>query len=522
MLHLLRSFVIFYFSLLLAMYGKAQNIMISDTDNPNEPSIAIDPKHPDRLVAGANINSYYYSRDGGKTWEEGRLQSTYGVWGDPVIDVDTGGDFYFFHLSNPPQDGHWVDRIVCQKSTDGGVTWSPGTFTGRNGTKVQDKHWTIIDRNTNQIFVTWTQFDKYNSSDPKDSSNILFSTSTDGGASWSPPQQINHVSGDCVDSDNTVEGAVPALGPNGEIYVAWAGPDGIVFNRSLDTGKTWLAREIHVSDNPGGWDYSIPGIYRANGLPVTKCDLSHGKHRGTIYVNWSDQRNGENDTDIWLSKSTDGGNTWSTPVRVNDDPGQKHQFLTWMDIDRTTGYLFFVFYDRRNYNDNRTDVYLAISKDGGETFINRRISERPFLPNEGIFFGDYNNIVAHDGIVRPIWTRLHEGKLSLWTDITDLDTLLSTGAPLKSTISYPIKQYPNPTDKMSYISFKLHAVATVSLVLRDVHGKRIKTLFTNRKMHPGKHIIPVDTHALGLLSGVYYTGITINGQSQTLKNVVVK
>ena len=77
--------------------------------------------------------------------------------------------------------------------------------------------------------------------------------------------------------------------------------------------------------------------------------------------------------------------------------------------------LFFVFYDRRNYDDNRTDVYVAYSFDGGETFTNERISDSPFTPNEGVFFGDYTNIVANDSIVRPIWTRLEGGQLTIWT-----------------------------------------------------------------------------------------------------------
>ena len=111
------------------------------------------------------------------------------------------------------------------------------TYMGRNGNKAQDKEWAVVDSATNTIYVTWTQFDEYGTSDPAKFSNIMFSTSTDGGATWSEALQINEISGDCVDSDNTTEGAVPAVGPNGEIYVAWSGPEGIVFDRSLDGGE---------------------------------------------------------------------------------------------------------------------------------------------------------------------------------------------------------------------------------------------------------------------------------------------
>ena len=64
---------------------------------------------------------------------------------------------------------------------------------------------------------------------------------------------------------------------------------------------------------------------------------------------------------------------------------------------------------------NQTDVYLATSTDGGETWVNERISESAFTPLEGVFFGDYNDIAAHQGMIRPIWTRLSEGKLSVHT-----------------------------------------------------------------------------------------------------------
>ena len=145
------------------------------------------------------------------------------------------------------------------------------------------------------------------------------------------------------------------------------------------------------------------------------CDQSNGPNRGTLYLNWADQRNGIDDTDIWLMKSTDQGETWSDAIRVNQDLPGKHQFFTWMTIDQTNGNLHFVYFDRRNYTDNLTDVIWCTSKDGGKTFEEKCISEKPFLPSKFVFFGDYLNISAHAGMVRPIWPRMDEGKLSLWT-----------------------------------------------------------------------------------------------------------
>ena len=500
-------------------FSFSQNVLISDQGNPCEPSIMFDPAKPEFVVAATVLDHYYVSSDTGHTWTEYKLHSSYGVWGDPVIGVDTAGHFYFFHLSNPP-GGSWIDRIVCQKSTDQGVSWNDGSYAGLNGTKAQDKHWCAVDRNNNYIYLTWTQFDKYGSANPADSSNIFFSKSLDGGETWSDAKRINEVAGDCLDSDNTVEGAVPAVGPNGEVYVAWAGPEGIVFDRSTDQGETWLDEDIFIDPMPTGWDYSIPGIYRCNGLPVTACDISGGPNHGTIYVNWSDQRNGADDTDVWLAKSTDGGNTWQTPIRVNNDGPDKHQFLTWMAIDQTSGVLYFIFYDRRRHADNYTDVYLALSLDGGATFINKRISQSAFLPNPGVFFGDYNNIVAHNGIVRPIWTRLDNGQLSVWTDITDImDFLVNADEQVIGT--FQVQHFPNPSSDVVYFSFNLHETSAVDLQLFDTNGRAVATILHQENRGYGKHVVPVDLQALKLPAGTYYGQLLVNGKEEVMKVIVV-
>jgi hypothetical protein len=506
--------------LLVVVSGKTQNVLISTEYNPNEPSIIMDPKHPNVLIGASNLRNYYVSLDTGRTWTSNLLNSSNGVWGDPALAVDTSGDFYFFHLSNPAT-GNWIDRIVCQKSTDRGDTWSDGSYTGLNGTHAQDKHWPVVDRTNNMMYVTWTQFDTYGSSNPLDSSIILFSKSADAGLTWSDPKRINKLAGDCIDSDSTVEGAVPAVGPNGEVYVAWAGPKGLTFNKSLDQGEHWLAEETLISDIPGGWDYSIPGIYRANGLPITVCDLSNGPHRGTIYVNWSDQRNGLNDTDIWLAKSTDGGQSWSAPIRVNDDSGIYHQFFTYMAIDQVTGYLYFVFYDRRNYPDENTDVYLAVSQDGGETFINRKISESPFFPNEGVFFGDYTNITVNNGIVRPIWTRLNNGQLSIWTHLTTGDQLINATEEPHSTTSLDFENYPNPAGEYFYVSFKLHTQSKINLTILDQQGKVVDRILHNEKRGYGKYVEQMDVQKLHLAPGIYFVKLEVDGKVKTLKQIVV-
>jgi hypothetical protein len=518
----MRFILCYMICFILLYHTRAQhtNVMITNTDWPDEPSIYLDPDNTDHLVAGTNIDKYFYSNDGGWSWHSGTLTSLYGVFGDPCVTVDTAGNYYFFHLSNPPE-GNWIDRIVCQKSTDYGVTWDQGSHMGLNGSKAQDKSWAVVDRNNNHIYVTWTQFDHYGSSDPNDSSIIRFSKSIDGGASWSPAVRVSEKAGDCLDGDNTTEGAVPAVGPEGEIYVAWARGETIYFDKSYDGGVTWLNHDIEVSDMPGGWNMDITGISRCNGMPVTACDLSQGPRRGTIYINWADTRNGDDDVDIWLSKSTNEGQTWSPPVRVNDDPPGKQQFFTWMTIDQTNGYLYFVFYDRRNHQDDATDVYMALSADGGESFINFKISESSFLPWSSIFFGDYTNITAHNNVIRPVWTRLDEGQLSIWTAIVNpayIDT-----EKYDDYMPFSLDQnFPNPFTQTTFFPFKLQKPSVISLKIFDLFGHEIITLIDRSLRGSGKYVEHFDPLKYNISPGVYYFVLSSKDNILRRKMVYIK
>ena len=84
-----------------------------------------------------------------------------------------------------------------------------------------------------------------------------------------------------------------------------------------------------------------------------------------------------------------------------------------MAVDETNGYIYIVYYDRRNYEDNQTDVYLARSTDGGEIFTNIKISEKPFTPIAKVFFGDYIGISAYNNFAACLWQRIDDGKTSI-------------------------------------------------------------------------------------------------------------
>jgi hypothetical protein len=244
------------------------------------------------------------------------------------------------------------------------------------------------------------------------------------GKKWSEPVQISQLPGNCVDDDNTAEGAVPTVTFDGKVFVAWANKGKIYLDRSFDGGSLWLRNDIVVAEQKGGWDMEIPGHDRCNGMPVLMTDRSKSNFRGSLYLVWADQSKGPGDTDIWFTRSHNFGDNWSSPMRINNDKTTTHQYLPWMVVDQATGYIYIVYYDRRKYEDNQTDVYLAYSTDAGASFKNVLISEEPFTPEDKTSFGDYNNISAHKGVIAPIWTRMDEGRTSVWTTVIKHEDLL--------------------------------------------------------------------------------------------------
>lgn len=384
-----------------------------------EPSIDIHPTNNKYLAVGSVLDGYHYSKDGGLNWTSKQLKSSFGVYGDPVLKFNSKGNLFYFHLASYNKTSH-LDRIVCQKAESIEGKFNDGSAPRPNGTKVQDKHWMVIDPETDVIYMTWTQFDAYDSADPKDSSIIVFSKSLDDGETWTLPKRISRYGGDCLDGDNTVEGAMPALGKNGEIYVAWSGPKGLMINVSMDQGETWLKEEEFLFDHEGGWNIEVDDFFRCNGLPVFLSDHHKSSpYYGNLYLNWTIQNMKTGQTSVVFSSSTDNGNSWSIPKTVHKKSTKYNHFLTWFTIDPSNGNIHFVYY-RKGVDSKPTDVVWAQSQDGGKSFKEQVISEKPFEPNPFVFFGDYLNIAARDNVVRPVWPRMDKGTISLWTAIIDL------------------------------------------------------------------------------------------------------
>ena len=408
-------------------------VRVSDEEarGPVEVSVAINPTRPDHVVAVSlqagrpgqrgTSNYVYVSEDGGRKWKTvAAANPNRRTQGDDAVTFGADGLAVRTYLSaegiRAPRPVRASSGIFASTSRDG-LAWSdpvPVVDHVNSVAPLEDKPWVRTDNaadspHKGNIYVSWTRFDVYGSKDPEHKSHVYFSRSRDGGKSFSVPHRISDSPGDCVDSSKTVMGAVPAVGPKGEVYVVWAGPQGLVLDRSADGGWTFGKDQV-IGDTPGGWDFSVKGIGRCNGLPVTGVDRSPGPDRGTVYVNWADLRHG--DPDVFVRASRDGGATWGEPVRANDDPkgNGKEQFFTWMAVDPLDGSVNVVFYDRRDHDGALTGLTLARSVDGGRTFVNHRVSQEPFACERKGFFGDYLGIDAYGGRVVALYQHYTEKK----------------------------------------------------------------------------------------------------------------
>lgn len=421
---------------------KVIRVTEEDAVNPNEVSIVINPINKNNIVASSMqykrvngrrlvTNFAYWSMDGGSTFNTvAHPNPDFRTQGDDGLTFDADGNVYHSFISfrgiRQQRPVNAVNGILVNKSVDGGKTWTsaiPAVDHINTAIPFEDKPWLVTD-NTNSpyrgsLYLSWTRFDVYGSSSPRDSTHIYFSYSRDGGETFAQPFRISDIGGDAVDDDNTVEGAVPTVGPDGEVYVAWSGPRGIELDVSMDGGLTFGIDRV-VTEQPGGWDIDVPGIGRANGMPVTKFDYSETETRGNLYINWIDNRNG--DLDVFLIRSEDGGNSWSEPIRVNNDPlsNDKNQFFSWMAVDPVDGSINIAFYDRNGGNGSETSLTLARSTDGGRTFTNYFVNQPFFQTKSSTFFGDYIGVDAFDGRVAIAYQHfVEDDKLAISAAIFD-------------------------------------------------------------------------------------------------------
>jgi hypothetical protein len=204
---------------------------------------------------------------------------------------------------------------------------------------------------------------------------------------------------------------------------------------------------------------------------------------------------------------------------VNNDAAGNQNFFTWMTVDQTTGWVYIVFYDRRNYiGSDQTDVYLAYSNDGGATFNNIKISDSPFTPDAAAFFGDYTNITAHNGHIRPIWARMDSISSSVWTALIDFSVGINSDDYFGLNAS--LRNFPNPFAHKTSINFSIPQNQKLTLKIIDVTGKEVKSLFENTEFAKGSHSTTFDNAINPLAAGIYFLKLSGKNHSEACKIIV--
>ncbi|HXG91214.1 MAG TPA: sialidase family protein [Blastocatellia bacterium] len=438
-----------------------KNVNVSNEPGPqSETFIAVNTQNPRILAAGSNEIfrdplRAYFSTDGGGSWsaadvplvdEEGTRWS---FASDPGVTIDTQGTIFFSQLLISSVDNNFKgDAMIVNRTTDGGATFSAGAIlkkdlnAGASG-RFEDKPFIACDTNLSSpfrdnVYVAWDTVEGFGNG------KVQLARSTDHGVTFSFQRIDDANSGS---SFNEI-GAIPAVGPNGEVYVAWLDVlnTRLQIDRSFDGGATF-GRDSTISQMIIPFDTGIPSIKvrRALVYPSIDVDRSNGPHRGRLYCSWTDQADQSSpfvdgaETDIFFAFSDDGGLRWSAPVRVADDLVGADQFYQWLSVDPVDGSVNISWYDTRNDPARRkTDVYFTRSTDGGLTFsANVRVTTastdescpvcEDLIAQTGftsstirfcrqncdseIFnqYGDYTGLASFDGASHPVWTDRRTG-----------------------------------------------------------------------------------------------------------------
>ena len=411
------------------------NVDVSNECGPqSETFITVNTSKVKNLAGGSNEifrlpMRAYASFDGGSTWTgtDAPLPPAKGSNGidfgsDPSLVFDTRGNLFYSYIVVFFGNGNGINgtEMAVAKSTDGGKSFPAATFFGLSGGSdhFNDKPMITADRNArspfrDNIYVAWDA-----ASGGSIGGGIRVATSTDHGASFTVTRA------DDPSGPGRSIGAVPFVGPNGELYVAWNdyAANAIMFNRSYDGGATW-GTPVIVSPKTLAFDIAIPAISFRGALLYPACDTdrSGGTHNGRLSCTWMDLTP-RGVTDIFASFSDDNGATWSLPQTVTDPLGfAVDRFYPWLSVDATNGAVNISFYDTRNDITGArymTDVYFTQSGDGGVTWRhpNTRVSSASsnehdcngVIPcaaiNYGNQYGDYTGLVSYGGVSHPIWT----------------------------------------------------------------------------------------------------------------------
>lgn len=368
-----------------------QNNIVGDA--ANEPTIAISPANPNQILIAwrqfDTIASNFreagmsYSHDRGATWNMFTLQN--GTFrSDPVLGADAAGRFIFSSLST-------TTSVEVFRSLDGGVNW---TMTGAFG---GDKQWIAVDRRPSglgagHIYQNWNV--QFSCCTPND-----FTRSINNAVSFQPPVALPLPS---------LKWGTLDTGPDGKLYIVGAtlNNSGHLITTSTTARDPALTPTFTPSTpiNLGG--QTVTGGINPAGLlgPVwVAVDHSTGPTNGNVYVLASVRNTSEpNQLNVKFIRSTNGGQTWSSPILVNDDPnsGAWHWFGT-MSV-APNGRIDAIWNDTRNDPGNfLSEVFYSFSIDAGLTWSPNIPVTPAFNPSLGYpqqnKLGDYYHMISDNG-----------------------------------------------------------------------------------------------------------------------------
>jgi hypothetical protein len=495
-------------------------------DAANEPSIAVDPTNPSRMAIGwrqfDTVQStfreagYGYTTDGGLTWHAGKVDP--GVFhSDPVLDFDAQGKFFYMAATIDFTIGQIVTQLFA--STDQGATWGPPVpaFGG-------DKEWMAIDRTQGPgrgyIYETWA--------DPG------FSRSVDGGQSFQTPISV---------PPSPIFGTLD-VGADGTVYLIGASFDLNSFSVSRSTNAKIAAQTptfTTVPVNLGGamvfpGNNGAPNYDGLFGQPWIVADPRISQ-MNRVYALCS-VKTPTDPMDVMFVRSTDGGQTWSSPVRVNDDPGHRaYQWFGTMSV-APDGRIDAVWNDTRGSGDKtKSALFYAYSNDGGLTWSpNVQVSpvwDSSLGWHPATKIGDYYHMISSDSGADLAWAATFNGEQDVYYLRIPAPSGMAQGtasstrtaADRGATDPRLVGNSPNPFAASTTIQFDMPGSGGRAKVeVFDAGGRRVTTLLDGFVKAGSQNVrwTGADDAGRPVNSGVYVCRVETAGTSKTLKLMLMR
>ncbi len=314
------------------------NLIAASVDEIGEPACTSTSPSSCPFAPGVSVAGFYASFDGGKTWPcQGRLDlSAFGEYArsNTALAFDSKGNAYYGTQALPDPVTATSDQLVTgllpdifvAKSTDGGCSY-PTAARISGAPSVSDDQDPAIAADSNpgspfrdNVYVAWTRF---TTDSDKGSNQILFSRSTDGGATYSNPRPISFSTPYDVGRRDS---AAVKVGPDGTVYIVWLDTVNklVVYRLAIshDGGQTFQAQNITVAASTDDLVDPAPGSRVSQfGRPLPSLSIARN---GTLYVAWGN-RTGDpvsGHAVVLLANSPDGGLTWSAPMVAGDVSGR--------------------------------------------------------------------------------------------------------------------------------------------------------------------------------------------------------